>query len=112
MDATNQCGVTRDSIRIFSFDDLFFPNVVTQNKDEINEYFQIGVKDASGKIMTQIENYGYLQVFNRWGNEVFASSQYKNDWPNKQDDVPPETYYYMITYFDCRSYKGWIQLIR
>lgn len=112
VDATNQCGVIRDSIRIFSFDDLFFPNVVTQNKDEINEYFQIGVKDATGKIMTQIENYGYLQVFNRWGNEVFASSQYKNDWPNKQDDVPPETYYYMITYFDCRSYKGWIQLIR
>ena len=43
-----------------------------------------------------------MKVFNRWGNEVFRSDDYKNDWRGKGvanflgEDVPEGTYYYIV----------------
>jgi gliding motility-associated-like protein len=43
-----------------------------------------------------------VKVFNRWGNEVFRSDDYKNDWRGKGvanflgQDVPEGTYYYIV----------------
>ena len=43
-----------------------------------------------------------VKVFNRWGNEVFRSDDYKNDWRGKGvsnflgEDVPEGTYYYIV----------------
>ena len=42
-----------------------------------------------------------LQVFNRWGDLVFQSEDYKNDWEglnhNLKQPLPDGTYYYMVT---------------
>jgi gliding motility-associated-like protein len=43
-----------------------------------------------------------VKVFNRWGNEVFRSDDYKNDWRGigvsnfLGADVPEGTYYYIV----------------
>jgi gliding motility-associated-like protein len=43
-----------------------------------------------------------VKVFNRWGNEIFKSEDYKNDWRGKGvsnflgEDVPEGTYYYIV----------------
>jgi len=40
-----------------------------------------------------------LTIFNRWGNEVFTATNYKNDWEGTNssgDKLPEGTYYYVI----------------
>jgi hypothetical protein len=36
-----------------------------------------------------------LNVFNRWGNEVFNETDYKNDWDG--GELSPGVYYYYLT---------------
>lgn len=52
-----------------------------------------------------------LEIFNRWGERVFFSGHYRNDWDGK--DVAEGVYYYKLT---CRELnkvvKGWVQTIR
>lgn len=40
-----------------------------------------------------------VTIFNRWGNEVFTATNYKNDWDGSNssgDKLPEGTYYYVI----------------
>ena len=54
-----------------------------------------------------------VRVFNRWGNEVFQSEDYMNDWKGKGESsflgayVPEGTYFYAITVTtnDNKTYK-------
>jgi hypothetical protein len=50
-----------------------------------------------------------LTIFNRWGNIVYQTSNYKNDWGGQTDRafsllssdnlLPDGTYYYVIDFF-------------
>jgi gliding motility-associated-like protein len=55
-------------------------------------------------------------VYNRWGNEVFRGSDYKNDWGGTWDgkDLPDGTYFYMIRNEDDKSIikKGYLFISR
>jgi gliding motility-associated-like protein len=63
-----------------------------------------------------------VKVFNRWGNEVYSSAEYKNDWRGKGvsnflgEDVPEGTYYYVVeaTDFDhvTRKFAGSLTIVR
>ena len=67
--------------------DIVVPNVFTPNNDGINEKFVIkGIELVSGC---------QLLVFNRWGNKVFESSSYQNNWDGK--DVADGTYYFIFS---------------
>jgi gliding motility-associated-like protein len=54
-----------------------------------------------------------VRVFNRWGNEVFQSEDYMNDWKGKGQnnflgtDIPEGTYFYAVTVTtnDQKTYK-------
>ncbi len=72
-------------------------NEFSPNGDGVNDYFKIDC-------IAQYPN-NSLQVYNRWGNIVFETSSYKNDWdgtPNgraivqKEDQLPVGTYYYIL----------------
>jgi gliding motility-associated-like protein len=85
--------------------DLTIPNVITPNDDQANETF----------IIKGLENYpgSRLTIFNRWGNKVFESTDYQNDWNGEghHDGV----YYYILIANDNTTegveYHGTITVI-
>jgi gliding motility-associated-like protein/uncharacterized repeat protein (TIGR01451 family) len=102
---TNASGCT-DTLNVnitsSNLDDT--PNVVTPNGDGINDSF----------IIPGIDNYpgSKLSIYNRWGNEVFNSDKYTNNWTGV--GLSEGTYYYMFTRKDkannTKVFKGWIYL--
>lgn len=86
---------------------LFIPNEFTPNGDGINDAFEIrGLELAA-------EN--DLIIVNRWGNEVYKRSNYKNDWTG--NGLNEGTYYYILRVRESaggewKVYKGYITLIR
>jgi gliding motility-associated-like protein len=63
-----------------------------------------------------------VKVVNRWGNEVFANPDYKNDWRGKGvknflgEDLPEGTYYYIVRTIDrngvSNKFAGPLTIIR
>ncbi|HYG49467.1 MAG TPA: gliding motility-associated C-terminal domain-containing protein, partial [Flavobacteriales bacterium] len=67
------------------------PNVFTPNGD--------GINDAFINEIEPVENYS-IQIYNRWGQELFASTDITNPWDGKfaGNDVPDGMYGYVIHY--------------
>lgn len=65
-------------------DDLL-PNIITPNGDGINDYFIID--DAYSQQKNQ------LIIYNRWGNNVFEASPYRNDWNGEH--ISDGVYFYL-----------------
>lgn len=86
--------------------ELVFSNVFTPNGDGLNEYFKVGGLDS----YTGSE----LYVYNRWGTQVYASKDYKNDWTG--NGLNEGTYYYLLrvktSSEETKSFKGWVQILR
>jgi CHU_C Type IX secretion signal domain len=101
----NQCGVAGDTIAIRSLGELMIPNVLTLNSDDtLNRYFKVlGVGP---------NDFGRLTLFNRWGQEIYSSNNYQNDWPKDPTKVSSETYYYTLDYSHCPTRKGWVSIIK
>jgi gliding motility-associated-like protein len=98
----NSCGETSDTIRIYSSDDIFIPNVVTINNDGLNDKFII-----KGNALDM-----ELKVYNRWGDEIFQVKKYNDNWPFENEDISSGTYYYKLTYPGCKTFNGWVQVIK
>ena len=71
---------------------------ITPNGDAYNEFFTIGgLEDCGFKLA--------LQVFNRWGNKIYESMDYQNNWnafsnSSNSQFMPAGTYYYIVTIAD------------
>ncbi|UOQ53443.1 gliding motility-associated C-terminal domain-containing protein [Hymenobacter cellulosivorans] len=76
------------------------PNIFTPNGDGINDAFVISTEAINSKI----------QIFNRWGRQVFSTDSYRNDWTG--DAQPAGVYYYMLTDVKGTTSKGWVELVR
>ncbi len=99
----NACGVATDTIHIarpitqFGF----IPNIITPNDDGFNQFFEIEVVgDDSYRLM----------LFNRWGEEVFSSSDYKNDWDGS--DLPSGVYFYRLSGECLDERRGSVTIVR
>jgi gliding motility-associated-like protein len=88
--------------------ELVFPNVFTPNGDGLNEYFKIGGLES----YTAPE----LYVYNRWGSQVYASTDYHNDWDGNGGKLNEGTYYYVLkvktSSDEEKLYKGWVQILK
>jgi hypothetical protein len=52
-----------------------------------------------------------LQVFSRWGQPVYESAAYQNNWDGA--GLAPGIYYYLLTPPDgAAPIKGWVELLR
>jgi gliding motility-associated-like protein len=84
---------------------LVIPNVITPNNDGNNDLFVIdGLKPESK-----------LLVVNRWGNVVFETDDYQNDWNGKDLNGLPlldGVYTYTLTTPDDNVKHGFIHLLR
>lgn len=80
---------------------IIVPNVVTPNGDNVNEVFKInGLGNFSGS---------QLLIYNRWGNRIYSSDDYKNDW---KPDVNSGTYFYILNLTDGRTFKDFFQVFK
>jgi gliding motility-associated-like protein len=98
---TDQCLYSDTlAIDINSIDcDIIMPNVVTPNGDGINDFFRInGLENFPGSS---------LNSYNRWGNKIYSSDDYKNDWSPKVSDG---TYFYILNVSDGRKFNGFFQV--
>ena len=88
----------------------FIPGGFSPNGDGTNDRFVI-------------ENTGFkrlsLEVFNRWGNRVYRSNDYKNDWDGRctegisvGQDLPEGTYFYIVILDGKEKFVGHITLKR
>jgi gliding motility-associated-like protein len=84
------CDVVSDTIKITILD-MEIPTGFSPNNDGVNDRFFIKGLNESDK--------NELIVFNKWGNIVYSSKNYQNDWEgynqnNKQ--LMEDTYFYVL----------------
>lgn len=75
---------------------LVLPNVITPNGDGKNDTFMVPVSGSA------------LQVFNRWGKEIFKAEDYRNNWG---EGTTNGTYFYEIKTPQGSRCKGWVQVL-
>ncbi|SIO40542.1 PKD domain-containing protein [Chitinophaga niabensis] len=84
---------------------VFIPNTFTPNGDGRNDKLVIlDITKFPGSA---------LVVYNRWGNIVYQSKDYQNQWDGS--GLNEGTYYYTLelrTPTGIRVFKGWIELLR
>ncbi len=108
---SNGC-IYRDTVKVIVDyrDNLLIPSAFTPNGDGRNDVFRI-VNASFQRLME-------FRVFNRWGQEVFSTTDINNGWDGKWKGVELDmgNYQYLIrvAYPDgnVETYKGDINLIR
>lgn len=86
--------------------ELAIPNVFSPNGDGNNDTW----------VIQNLGNYSAnnLTVLNRWGNEVYSSKSYQNDWDG--GNLSEGTYYYVARITGCdgteKAYKGYVTIVR
>lgn len=74
------------------------PNIITPNADGLNDTFAPSVGGCPGR----------LQVFSRWGQKVFDSPLYHNEWGGA--GLAAGLYYYLLE--GTARTKGWVEIVR
>jgi gliding motility-associated-like protein len=100
--AENSCGYSSDTVRIteFIFREEMIPNVITPNNDEFNQFFQIDSFLKGSQLL----------VYNRWGNQVYKSLNYQNDWDAQ--NLSSGIYFYRIMGSCIGEIRGTISVIQ
>lgn len=95
-----------ETTRIYTVEDISctIQKGISPNNDGLNDYFDLefmGVRK--------------LSIFNRYGQEVYTKTDYKNEWygqENNGKELPTGTYYYVIERTDGGNNTGWIYINR
>ena len=93
---------------------VFIPEGFSPNGDGINDRFVIQRVPVGITIQ--------LGIYNRWGNLVYESNDYKNDWDGTANqgvnvsragrNLPEGTYYYQVRLSDGRDFTRFLTLVR
>jgi gliding motility-associated-like protein len=82
-----------------------FPNVITPNSDGVNDFFEIQNLPDNTEVV----------ILNRWGNVVFSSGNYQNNWNGKDTsgkELVDGVYTYKFITKDGVIGHGFVHLIR
>lgn len=93
----DQCDTTTVLLNISEPIDTItdIPNGITPNGDGMNDAFIIPEIKKNPELYPDNE----LLVYNRWGDVVYKSKPYNNDWQgnnNSGNELPQGTYYYLL----------------
>ncbi|MCX2740668.1 ice-binding family protein [Pontibacter anaerobius] len=86
--------------------ELHFPNVFSPNNDGTHDVWEI----------RNLTNYpdSEVTIINRWGNQVYHSKAYKNNWNG--DNLSEGTYFYVVRVKLCdgqdKMFKGYVMIVR
>ena len=75
------------------------PNVITPNADGQNDTF----KPVFGCLPR-------LQIFSRWGNLLYETDAYANDWGAANQS--PGTYYFVLDDHHGQRLRGWLEVVK
>ncbi|MEO6884528.1 MAG: gliding motility-associated C-terminal domain-containing protein [Bacteroidia bacterium] len=92
-----------DDVSVYACGDssiFSIPNVFTPNGDGKNDVF----------LIQDLPENSELIIYNRWGNIVYQSLNYQNDW--KANGVSAGTYYYILKLPNKEIKKGFVQIIK
>lgn len=81
---------------------LMIPSGFSPNGDEKNDNFVI-----RGLAGCEVRR---LQVFSRWGSEVYAAENYNNQWDG--GNLSDDTYYYVLDLGEKGSFSGYVVIKR
>ncbi len=79
----------------------FIVNIVTPNNDNLNDRFEPKGLEAGTWELT---------IYNRWGNLIYKSANYKDQWPDPA--ISNGTYYYLLRNNSGKTHKGWVEIVR
>lgn len=97
------CGnQTLTSIYIENNCPVCAPNIITPNGDLVNDFF----------VIRNIEQYpeAVVTIYNRWGNVIMETNNYKNDWSG--GDVVEGVYFYQVTMLGEFDIHGFFHIER
>ena len=100
-------GSCSNSISITATIDVIncvIPKGVSPNNDGLNDTWDLSGFDAK-----------QVQIFNRYGVEVYSKSNYTNEWggrANNGNELPDGTYYYVVSLPSGEVKTGWVYINR
>lgn len=113
LEVSNEQGcVDHDTIRIkyFTGPDIYVPNAFSPNGDGKNDRFRF--------VPVGITEYKYFRIFNRWGQEVYSSTDFRAGWDGtiKGAPAPLDTYIWILEGKDFNGQtilrKGTVTLVK
>ena len=78
------------------------PKGISPNGDGDNDFFDLS--------NLNVQN---LQIFNRYGSEVYSKSNYSNEWVGKSNsgaELPDGTYYFIVHFSSGKTNTGWVYI--
>jgi gliding motility-associated-like protein len=84
---------------------LLVPNVISPNNDGLNDLFEIDNLQENTEVI----------ILNRWGNVVFSSTNYQNNWDGKDTsgkELADGVYTYKYKTKDAKIGHGFLHLVR
>ena len=101
------CGEDTSSVFVRVYKKVTVPNTFTPNHDGVNDYWNIKNLDTYPE--------SFVQVFDRYGQQVYQSNGYAQPWDGAYDHkpLPDGTYYYII---DLKGglpkLSGWVLIVK
>jgi len=103
----DKCDVATVEVQVVNKEDCFAPNVITPNNDGMNDLLRIPCVASDPK--------SQLKVFNRWGDLVYETDSYRNDWGGTYNGnpLPNGTYFYLLQ-MDTKgdAMQGYFTIVR
>lgn len=107
----SECDTATVTVRVRADnipEDCHVFNIITPNEDGSNDALVIPCLDRYPK--------HELRIFNRWGDEVYYTDQYNQDWAGLWNNhpLPPGTYFYSLQVYgdNPQSMQGYVTIIR
>jgi gliding motility-associated-like protein/uncharacterized repeat protein (TIGR01451 family) len=128
--ANNDCSWTTSIYVSINDDCVYYPCVestgdvtiskmVTPNNDGFNDFFEVNfiINEESNEVCDIVTK---VQIFNRWGNKVYETNNYDNNWSGIANStsstasgyLPTGTYYYIVELINggLKPIQGFIYL--
>ena len=90
---------SRSLTKSISIEPLLTPNLLTVNGDGFNQNLKINNLPAGSR----------MSIKNRWGQEIFSSDNYQNDWSPPSDFT---TGFYLLVLPNGEFCNNWLQVVR
>ena len=99
------CGRAFVRVRVLC-DGLKVFNAFSPNGDSQNDVFFIEGLDFFPNTS--------VTIYNRWGNSIYSSKNYRNDWNGTFDSgvAPDGTYFYIVRLENGETFNGYLQIAR